>query len=57
MNEKNSVTLTSFNPVSGCGCKIEPTKLHDVLSASNYDPNKSFGNLIIGHEQNEDAAD
>jgi selenide,water dikinase len=56
MNEKNSVTLTSFNPGSGCGCKIEPTKLHDVLSASNYDPNKSFGNLIIGHEQNDDAA-
>jgi len=52
----NSIKLTSFNPGSGCGCKIEPSKLHEVLKSSNFDPNQSFDKLIVGHDQNDDAA-
>ena len=52
----NNIKLTSFNPGSGCGCKIEPSKLHEVLESSNFDPSQSFDKLIVGHDQNDDAA-
>ncbi len=56
MSDIKNIALTSFNPGSGCGCKIPPSKLKEVIDSSDYDPNQSFQKLIIGHDQNDDAA-
>ena len=48
--------LTSFNPGSGCGCKIAPNALREVIGASGFNPDQSWPTLLFGHEANEDAA-
>lgn len=48
--------LTSFNPGSGCGCKIAPNALREVIAASGFNPEQSWPTLLLGHESNEDAA-
>ncbi|MDG1252332.1 MAG: selenide, water dikinase SelD [Schleiferiaceae bacterium] len=51
-----TAALTSFNPGSGCGCKIAPNALQEVLGASGYDPKESWSDLLVGHDANDDAA-
>ena len=48
--------LTSFNPGSGCGCKIAPNVLAEVIGASGFNPDQSWPTCLFGHEANEDAA-
>ena len=48
------VKLTQYSSGSGCGCKISPSVLKEMLSSTNTFP--SHPNLIVGHESNDDAA-
>ena len=48
------IKLTQYSSGSGCGCKISPSVLKEILSSKNSFP--SHPNLIVGHESNDDAA-
>ena len=48
------VKLTQYSSGSGCGCKISPSVLKEMLSSTNTFP--PHPNLIVGHESNDDAA-
>ena len=50
----DSVKLTSYSHGAGCGCKIAPGVLHEMLSWMSRD--KTFPNLIIGNDTKDDAA-
>ena len=52
MEEK--VKLTQFSKGAGCGCKIAPNVLQEMLS-SNVAP-MHFPNLLVGNSSNDDAA-
>ena len=52
MIEKD-IKLTEFSHGAGCGCKISPKVLKEILG-SNYSNLDS--NLLVGHESNDDAA-
>lgn len=56
MDSATRPALTSFNPGSGCGCKIAPNALREVIDASGHDPGEKWPTLLLGHESNEDAA-
>ena len=56
MDSATRPALTSFNPGSGCGCKIAPNALREVIGASGFNPDQSWPTLLFGHEANEDAA-
>jgi selenide,water dikinase len=46
--------LTQFSPGAGCGCKISPADLREIIRRV---PDKSgFENLLVGCESNDDAA-
>lgn len=46
--------LTEFSPGAGCGCKISPADLREIVRRV---PDKSaFVNLLVGCESNDDAA-
>ncbi|MES2513659.1 MAG: selenide, water dikinase SelD [Bacteroidota bacterium] len=49
-----SVKLTQFSKASGCGCKIAPAVLEEILSGCKQDI--IFKNLLIGNETKDDAA-
>ena len=50
----DSVKLTSYSHGAGCGCKIAPGVLHEMLSClSRKTP---FPNLIVGNDTKDDAA-
>jgi selenide,water dikinase len=49
-----SVKLTQFSKASGCGCKIAPAVLEEILSGCKQDI--SFKNLLVGNETKDDAA-
>ena len=55
MNNTQSYLLTEYAHAAGCGCKIAPAVLQEMLHASETitEPSK---NLIIGNEGFEDAA-
>ena len=46
--------LTQFSPGAGCGCKIAPTVLQQILHTS--EPKQPFPQLLVGNETNDDAA-
>jgi selenide,water dikinase len=48
------VRLTQYSRGSGCGCKIAPSVLEEILKSDVS--LKSFKNLLIGNETNDDAA-
>ncbi len=52
MEEK--IKLTQFSKGAGCGCKIAPNVLQEMLS-SNVAP-MHFPNLLVGNSTNDDAA-
>ena len=47
-------TLSSFSRSSGCGCKIAPSILQEIIGQS--DLNALFPNLLVGNNTNDDAA-
>ena len=49
-----SVKLTQFSKASGCGCKIAPAVLEEILSGCKQ--NITFSNLLVGNETKDDAA-
>lgn len=51
---KKDVRLTAFSKGSGCGCKIAPAVLEEILKGAQN--NSAFKNLIVGNEAKDDAA-
>ncbi len=52
MNE--TIRLTQFSPGAGCGCKIAPRDLEEILKNSRS--SKIFENLLVGNDSKDDAA-
>ncbi|WP_207491932.1 selenide, water dikinase SelD [Aridibaculum aurantiacum] len=51
---KEEIRLTEFSHGAGCGCKIAPQVLEDILKSESAIP--SFSNLLVGNESRDDAA-
>lgn len=49
-----SIKLTQYSKASGCGCKIAPAVLQEILSGCKNAT--QFKKLIVGNESNDDAA-
>lgn len=47
------VKLTEFSKGAGCGCKISPKRLREIISESSV---VSGGNLLVGNSEQDDAA-
>lgn len=47
------VRLTQYSHGAGCGCKISPQILSEILAGSTSSP---FGNLLVGNSSRDDAA-
>lgn len=52
--ENQEIRLTQFSHGAGCGCKLSPAVLHEILSG--VDRSESFPTLIIGNDTKDDAA-
>ncbi len=48
------IRLTQFSPGAGCGCKIAPKELEEILKGSRSE--KIFNSLLVGNENKDDAA-
>lgn len=48
------IKLTAFSHGAGCGCKLSPAVLHNILST--VDRSDTFPNLLIGNDTKDDAA-
>jgi selenide,water dikinase len=48
------IKLTQFSKASGCGCKIAPAVLEEILSGCKQE--LTFTNLLVGNETKDDAA-
>jgi selenide, water dikinase len=53
MEKKESIRLTQFSKGGGCGCKIAPSVLQEMLGSSSA---SSFTQLLVGNESADDAA-
>jgi len=51
---KEKIRLTQYSHGAGCGCKISPAVLDDILKQSGT--KKTFPNLIVGNDERDDAA-
>lgn len=49
-----SIKLTQYSKASGCGCKIAPAILEEILKGSKNQIN--FSKLLVGNENKDDAA-
>jgi len=49
----SEIKLTAFSSSSGCGCKVAPAVLEEILSGLE---SRSFPQLLLGHEHKDDAA-
>src|SRR5215216_808002 len=47
------IRLTQYSKGGGCGCKIAPTVLQQILQTQNK---HSFASLLVGYESSDDAA-
>jgi selenide,water dikinase len=54
MQETNNIKLTQFSKAAGCGCKISPEVLKNILQEDEDFP--THPHLIVGHESSDDAA-
>jgi len=52
-NDKEKTKLTQFSRGAGCGCKIAPAVLEEILHSQFTFPDK---NLLVGNSSNDDAA-
>lgn len=50
----NTIKLTQFSHGGGCGCKIAPAVLKDILAQTA--PMTGFADLLVGTESSDDAA-
>ena len=50
---QEQIKLTQFSKGGGCGCKIAPSVLQQILSTEKRD---LFANLLVGNESSDDAA-
>ena len=50
----SDIKLTSYSHGAGCGCKIAPGVLSDILSCMKREP--IFPNLLVGNDTKDDAA-
>ncbi|MDA0303707.1 MAG: selenide, water dikinase SelD, partial [Bacteroidetes bacterium] len=48
------IRLTQFSHGAGCGCKLSPAVLHEILSG--VDRSETFPTLLIGNDTKDDAA-
>ena len=48
------IRLTQFSHGAGCGCKLSPAVLHEILSG--VDRSEVFPDLVIGNDTKDDAA-
>lgn len=55
-SDKASVRLTSLSHGGGCGCKIAPAKLTEILSATSRAMPILPKELLVGLESSDDAA-
>lgn len=53
MIDNSDIKLTEYSHSSGCGCKIAPDKLHEILREK-LSPN--FPKLLVGNAASDDAA-
>jgi selenide, water dikinase len=51
---EDNIKLTKFSKGGGCGCKIAPSVLQQILKTNTASP--VFQNLIVGNESADDAA-
>lgn len=54
MSEPDLIKLTAYSHGAGCGCKIAPAVLDEILKSSS--PAPVFKNLLVGNESRDDAA-
>jgi len=52
--ENNTIALTQFAHGAGCGCKIAPQVLQEILKGEVTQPGNK--NLLVGNSSNDDAA-
>jgi selenide,water dikinase len=50
----NEIRLTQFSPGAGCGCKISPADLKEIIKR--VPESSSFGTLLVGCDTSDDAA-
>ena len=50
----NDIRLTQFSPGAGCGCKIAPKDLEEILKNSHSQ--RVFEELLVGNDSKDDAA-
>ncbi len=48
-----TIKLTQYSKGGGCGCKIAPAVLQQIVHNNNQQP---FASLLVGHETSDDAA-
>jgi selenide,water dikinase len=53
--EDQIVKLTQYSHGAGCGCKIAPSVLHEILKTDRAGK-MNFPNLLVGNEESDDAA-
>jgi selenide,water dikinase len=51
----NAVRLTHYSHGAGCGCKIAPDVLGEILAGSQIDPDQ-YPDLLVGNHSRDDAA-
>jgi selenide,water dikinase len=54
MNDVKSIKLTAYSHGAGCGCKIAPSVLDEILKSSLAAPDNK--NLVVGNSSKDDAA-
>lgn len=54
MNEQNTIRMTQYSHGSGCGCKIAPGKLEEILKSEL--PTFPHPKLLVGNDTRDDAA-
>lgn len=52
--DHQEIRLTQFSHGAGCGCKLSPAVLHEILAG--VDRSETFPTLIIGNDTKDDAA-
>jgi selenide,water dikinase len=54
MSEKPTIALTQYSHGAGCGCKLSPAVLEQIVQR--FDAVKFYPNLLVGNEGKDDAA-
>lgn len=52
---KEGIKLTQYSHGAGCGCKISPAVLDEILASAGKSPDK-FTSLLVGNDERDDAA-